>query len=136
MAADLDRLLKRLNAIPTSVKEAVQPALVKSGDELVDRMRVLAPEETGRLKASLHVTLPGQSTPPYSQPGGSRLAGPNEVIVTAGDSGTRYAHLVEHGTLKAHAQPYFWPAFRLTRERIKRRIKRAVSKAVREGWTR
>lgn len=135
MAADLDRLLRRLNAIPTSVKEAVQPALVKSGEELVDRMKLLAPEDTGALKASLHVTLPGHSTTPYSQPGGSRVAGPNEVVVTAGDTKTRYAHLVEYGTVKAHAQPYFWPAFRLSRAKIQRRIKRAISKAVREGWT-
>jgi HK97 gp10 family phage protein len=134
MAADLDRLLKRLEAIPKEVRDAVKPALIKSGNELVDRMKALAPEDTGALKASLHVTLPGETTPAYSQPGGSRKAKENEVLVTVGDEKVRYAHLVEYGTAKTHAKPYFWPAYRLTRKRIKTRIKRAITKAVREGW--
>jgi HK97 gp10 family phage protein len=134
MSAQLERLLKRLDAIPKEVKEAVKPALEKSGQELVDRMELLAPEDTGALKDSIVMTPPGQSTPPYSQPGGSRVAGPNEVLVTAGNSDVRYPHLVEYGTAKTPAQPYFWPAFRLTRDRIQRRLKRAISKAVKDGW--
>ncbi|TIX74517.1 MAG: HK97 gp10 family phage protein, partial [Mesorhizobium sp.] len=43
-------------------------------------------------------------------------------------------HLVEYGTSKAEAQPFFWPAFRLLQKRIRNRTKRAVSKAVRDGW--
>jgi HK97 gp10 family phage protein len=134
MSAQLERLLKRLDAIPKEVKEAVKPALEKSGQELVDRMRLLAPEDTGALKDSITMTPPGQSTPPYSQPGGSRVAKENEVLITAGNSDVRYAHLLEYGTSKTPAQPYFWPAFRLTRDRIQRRLKRAISKAVREQW--
>jgi HK97 gp10 family phage protein len=135
MASDqLERLKRRLEAIPKVVKEALGPALEKSGAELASRMQTLAPVDTGRLRNSIKVTLPGETTPPYSQPGGSRTAKENEVIVTAGDAKTRYAHLVEYGTTKAPAHPYFWPAFRLTRDRIKRRLKRAVSKAVKENW--
>ncbi|MGE3247965.1 MAG: HK97-gp10 family putative phage morphogenesis protein [Beijerinckiaceae bacterium] len=134
MSAQLDRLNKRLTAIPKAVREAVPPALAKSGEELAGRMKILAPEDSGDLKESIAVTLPGQSTPPYSQPGGSRVAKENEVLVTAGNSAVRYPHLVEYGTSKAPAQPYFWPAFRLTRKRITNRLRRAIAKAVREGW--
>ena len=134
MSAALDRLLKRLEAIPKEVRDAVKPALIKSGNELVDRMKALAPEDTGKLKASLHATLPGETTPAYSQPGGSRKAKENEVLVTVGDEKVRYSHLVEYGAAKTHAQPYFWPAYRLTKKRIKTRIKRAITKAVRDGW--
>ncbi|WP_457796648.1 HK97-gp10 family putative phage morphogenesis protein [Methylocystis sp. S23] len=134
MAADLDRLLQRLEAIPAAVKEAVKPALIKSGEELAGRMQALAPEDTGALKHSLHVTMPGETTPPYSQPGGSRTARENEVIVTAGNSDVRYPHLVEYGTSEALAHPFFWPAYRLTKKRIQTRLKRSISKAVREGW--
>lgn len=97
-------------------------------------MRVLAPELTGDLKESIAVTLPRQTTPPYSQPGGSTLAGPLEVLVTAGNSEVRYPHLVEYGTASAPAQPFFWPAYRLSRKRIASRIKRAISKAVKPRW--
>lgn len=134
MSAQSERLARRLNAIPPAVKKAVQPALIKSGEELASAMRALAPEDTGALKKSITVTPPGQATPAHSQPGGSRVAGENEVLVTAGNSDVRYAHLVEYGTAKAKAHSYFWPAFRLLRKRIQNRTKRAIGKAVREGW--
>lgn len=132
----LARLQRRLEAIPKAVREAVVPALVKSGEELAGTMRQLAEpsRDTGALIDSIEVTPPGQSTPPYSQPGGTRVAGELEVLVTAGNEDVRYAHLVEYGTSAAEAQPFFWPAFRLLQKRIQNRTRRAVSKAVREGW--
>ncbi len=126
----LARLKRRLEAIPKDVKEAVQPALVKSGEELAGNMRLLAAEDTGALKASFAVTPAGQSTPPYSQPGGSMTVPENAVVITAGNTEVRYPHLVEYGTSDTPAQPFFWPSYRLFRNRITRRIKRAVSAAV------
>jgi len=133
-SAQLARLQKRLHAIPKAVKEAVEPALKKSGEEMAAGMKALAPVDTGALRDSIAVTMPGQSTPAYSQPGGSRIAGENEVLVTVGDHEVRYPHLVEYGTADAPAQPFFWPAFRLNRQRAANRIKRAVAKAVRDEW--
>jgi HK97 gp10 family phage protein len=133
MSAQTARLKKRFAAIPKVVKQAVVPALMTSGNELADRMRALAPEDTGVLKGSIAVTPPGGTTPPYSQPGGSQTAGETQVLVTAGNTDVRYPHLVEYGTAEAKAQPYFWPAYRLSKKRIVGRIKRAVRKAVREA---
>jgi len=136
MASDggIGRLRKRLAAIPASIKKAVGPALLKSATETVDTMKRLAPEDEGDLKNSIAVTPGGQSTPPYSQPGGSMVVEENAVAITVGNSDVRYGHLVEYGTGKARAQPFFWPAFRLTRKRNTNRIKRAIGKAVRENW--
>jgi hypothetical protein len=124
-----------MEAIPRAVREAVKPALLKSGDELASAMKRLAERsrDTGELIDSIAVTGPGQSTPPYSQPGGSKVVPENAVMVTAGNTDVRYPHLVEHGTANAVAQPFFWPAFRLYRRRITRRINRAIGKAVREA---
>ena len=97
-------------------------------------MRSVAPVDTGALRDSIAVTLPGESTPPYSQPGGSRVAGPTEVIVTAGNSDVRYPHLVEYGTSHSEAQPFFWPVFRLLKTRFKRRDSRAIRKAIKDAW--
>lgn len=130
------RLERRIAAIPKAVREAVQSALLASGNELADAMKSLAPEDEGNLKASIAVTLPGQSTPAYSQPGGSHVAGELEVLVTAGNEDVRYPHLQEYGTSFHDAQPFFWPSVRLLQKRIKNRIRRAVGKAVRNGWTR
>ncbi len=96
-------------------------------------MRNLAPEDTGDLKYSIKYTMPGDSTPPYSQPGGSTVAAENQLLVTAGNDDVRYPHLVEYGTKDAEAQPYFWPAYRLKKKRLSNRIKRAIRKAVKEA---
>ncbi|WP_296435580.1 MULTISPECIES: HK97-gp10 family putative phage morphogenesis protein [unclassified Rhizobium] len=130
----LSRFQQRMRAIPIAVREAVDPALREAGHELADTMERLAPEDTGDLQDSIAVTTPGRATPAYSQPGGSRVAGPLEVLVTVGDEAVRYAHLVEYGTTKTPAQPYFWPAVRLERKRLQNKIKRAISKAVRKNW--
>jgi HK97 gp10 family phage protein len=133
MSAQSQRLARRLNAIPKAVKRAVEPALINAGTDLAVTMRLLAPEDSGDLKHSITVTAPGQTTPPYSQPGGARTAAENEVIVTAGNSDVRYPHLVEYGTVNAAAQPFFWPALRLKRKSISNRVKRAIRKAVKEA---
>lgn len=130
----LSRFQKRMRAIPLAVREAAVPAVVKSAEDLAGVIRQLAPEDTGALKESIEVTHPGQATPPYSQPGGERVAGPLEALVTAGNDDVRYPHLVEYGTTDTHAHPFFWPAVRLGRKRATNRIKRAIGKAVKDNW--
>lgn len=133
MSRQTERLSRRLNAIPKAVKQAVAPALINAAKDLSVTMRLLAPEDTGALKSSIHVTAPGETTPPYSQPGGSRNAGENQVLVTVGNDDVRYPHLVEYGTAEAEAQPFFWPAYRLKKKSISNRIKRAIRKAVKDA---
>jgi HK97 gp10 family phage protein len=130
----LARFEKRLKEIPQAVREAVLPAILRSAEELADRMRSLAPEDEGDLKRSIAVTGPGGSTPAYSSPGGSRVAGELEAIVTVGNEQVRYPHLLEYGTTKAPAQPFFWVSYRLSKKRIISRIKRAINRAVKEKW--
>ncbi len=139
MANDDNGLAKTLAAMERArraPREALLPALKKSGQELAAAQKALAEssKDTGALIESIAVTLPGQSTPAYSQPGGARVAGETEVIVTAGNGGVRYAHLVEYGTATAEAQPFFWPALRLLRKRIQNRLNRAAKKAVADAW--
>lgn len=40
----------------------------------------------------------------------------------------------EYGTSEADAQPFFWPALRLLRKRLRNRINRAAKKAVKDSW--
>lgn len=134
-SAQLQRLQKRLEAIPKAARAAVQPTLLKNAETLADAMRLLAESsrDTGNLIDSIAVTPGGGSTPPYSQPGGSMAVPENAVAITVGNSKVRYPHLVEYGTAKAHAQPFFWPAFRIYRKRIARSVARAIGKAIREA---
>ncbi|WP_126974653.1 HK97-gp10 family putative phage morphogenesis protein [Frigidibacter oleivorans] len=131
----LSRFQRRMQAIPREVRAAVKPALVSAAEDVADVQRGLAPTDTGALRDSIAVTGPGQTTPAYSQPGGSRVVGENQAAVTVGSSEVRYAHLQEYGTDKMQAQPYFWPGFRLARKKASAKIKRAMSKAIREART-
>lgn len=135
----LAKFQRRMRAVPEAARRAVVPALVKSANEVADVMRATVPVDDGDLQASIKVTAPGLSTPPYSQPGGSMVVPELTAAITAGNADVRYAHLVEYGhgngfggtTVPPH--PFFWPSFRLTRKRALNRIKRAVGKAIKEA---
>lgn len=139
MADDgLAKFQRRMEAIPRAARQAVKPALVKAAEDVAHLQRALAPEKTGDLKASIHVTGPGEATPAYSQPGGSMVAPPNAALITVGNTDVRYAHLVEYGhsngfggsTVPPH--PFFWPGFRLGQKKAAAAIKRAIRKAIKE----
>ncbi|MFF0949382.1 HK97-gp10 family putative phage morphogenesis protein [Rhizobium leguminosarum] len=130
----LDDLMKAFDRVKKAPRQQITKTLVASANELADAQQHLAPKDTHALANSITVTEPGKLTPAYSQPGGSRVAGETEVIVTAGNSEVRYAHLVEYGTSDTEAQPYFWPALRLLRNRLQQGIDRAGRKAVKDAW--
>jgi HK97 gp10 family phage protein len=132
----LKETLAAMERVKRVAKEAAMQRLIKGAQEVADAARQLAPEDEGDLKASIVVTEPGQTTPPHSQPGGSRAAGENEVLVTAGNSDVRYPHHVEHGTVKMEAQPYFFPAYRLLRDKVRRSTAAAFGRAARKEWNR
>ena len=135
---DGERLRRRLAAIPNAVRAASAAATLKQANIIANTMRQFAPDDpaTGApdLKTSIEVTPAGQQTPFYSQPGGSMTVPENMVAITVGGEEVRYPHLVEYGTTKAQAQPFFWPAFRLHRKKAQQAIKRGVSAAVRKNW--
>lgn len=129
----LSSFQNRMRAMVKAGKKAAAPALLQGGYEVAEAMEALAPEDSGDLVGSIAVTPPGQSTPPYSQPGGASMVPENQVAITAGNSDVRYPHLQEYGTRHHPAQPFFWPGFRLARKRAENRIKRALAKAIREA---
>lgn len=128
-----DRVMKEL---PDVVAKAIEPKLVIEANKIAGRIQRAAPEDSGDLKDSVVVTPPGGSTPAYSQPGGSRIAANNEAIITVGNTVVRYPHLIEYGTSKMAAQPYFWPTVRTYGPRGQRAIKLALGKLVKAAWQR
>lgn len=130
----IGKLQRRLAAIPKDVREAVQPSLKRQANQMAKTMRAFAPVDSGDLRDSIEVTPGGQQTPAYSQPGGSLTVPENAVAITVGNKDMRYGHLVEYGTTKAHAQPFFWPAVRLHNKKARKAIKSAIGRAVKKNW--
>ena len=130
---DSQRLAARLDAIPGEVVAQLRPALVKSAEEVADRMRALVPVDEGDLKASITVTGPGETTPAYAEGGGKRTAHANQALVTAGAPKVRHGHFLEFGTVKLAPRPFMRPAWRLAKLRVERRIARAISLAIKKA---
>ncbi|TAY66493.1 HK97 gp10 family phage protein [Rhizobium leguminosarum] len=132
----LKETLAAMERVKLAAKEAAMKQLIKGANDVADVQKQLAPEDTGALADSIAVTLPGHTTPPYSQPGGSRVVGENQVVVTAGNADVRYAHIVQYGTSKMEAHDYFWAAYYLFRDKVKRSTGSAYGRAARKEWNR
>lgn len=153
----LQALQSKLKRMPAEVRSAARQALAESADEIVATMKSLAPVsptgshgwQPGMLRSSIQATFGDGSVPKYAAfraRRGRRPININDpdlsVTITAGDSFVRYAHLVEFGTRphfqpkrgRMHpgtkAQPFFYPAYRAHRKRVKARITRAINRAV------
>lgn len=131
MGEGLKSFQERLRRLPQLVREELGRGAVEAAEEIAATIRALAPVDEGDLAASVAVTGPGEATPPHSQPGGSMTVPENAAAVTVGNSNVRYPHLVEFGTVKTAAQPFFFPGYRLSKEQAAGKIKGAMRRAIR-----
>lgn len=133
----LERKLTR--TIPVKVREATRKAMEQGADEIVVAMKRYVPVDTGRLRDSIGWTW-GDAPDGSVIIGTSAAIGQGErITIFAGvrsnnnyDEGF-YVRFVEFGTRNMHAQPFFFPAWRLKKKRVKGRITRAMKKAIREA---
>jgi hypothetical protein len=125
---------RRMEAMPTGLKEALLAVLRQNAEELAAAIRQLAAEHsiTGELVASIKVSGPGETTPAYSM-GGARTLLPLEFAVTEGNNIVRYAAHVEFGTVHADAQPHFYPAVRLLWRKHRRRLNARARKFIKDS---
>lgn len=148
---DLQKLQRRLAAVPKEIRKAVRPIVDKSADDMVTMARRFAPRADGVLEASIKnepgahelerlVVAGGETTTvAYTGRGNYRREvtigqGSNRGISKGGNAGVSYDYALaqEYGTQDHPPQPFFWPAYRLMRKTIRSRIRRAVGKAVKD----
>lgn len=119
-----DRLRRRLRAIPVEARKALKAQNAVNAAELVAVQKSFADasfsDPTGQLQSTIKHQDVSDST---------RIS----QKVSAGAPGTPYAAWVEFGTSKNDPRPFFWPAYRLMRRRMKARMGRAAKKAVQEA---
>lgn len=123
---DIDGLIAALEAIPEAVRREIDPAIDKGADELVARMKYLAPDDPKTAGNDLKANI-----------GKTRGNVPLAVRVQAvdiGPDGFDNALGQEYGTAKTPAQPFFWPSVNTLKKRVRRRVDRAISKAISDAW--
>lgn len=133
MVEGLDRLKARFDAIPVKVREAATKALEKSAEEIVQTMRRFAPVDEGDLRDSIGWTW-GDAPKGTLTIGtvGGREYGTLRITIYAGGGDAFHASFQEFGTVKMAAHPFFFPAWRARKPRIRARISRAISKAIKD----
>lgn len=105
----LERMGRKADAI---LDEAVE----RAADDVLETAVILAPFDTGNLRASIEVFQ-----------GGVKF----QKLVGVDLSKVKYASYQEFGTVTMSAQPYLRPALQLEQGRIKRYMKDAVIKILR-----
>jgi HK97 gp10 family phage protein len=120
--------------IPNNVRNAAKAAMEQGAEELVKMMKSLAPVDSGGLQMSISWTW-------GKPPKGSRVIAKSDpdamgglaITIYAGNDVAYYAAWQEFGTIKMPKHPFFFPAWRSLRKRVRSRIARNVNKAIKAG---
>lgn len=122
--------------MPRAVEVAARKSLAKGGEEIAETARQFAPYKSGALHASINwtfgdVNFSGKETAKIrSSPGGATETGNIRVTVFVGEF---YGRFVEFGTVNMDARPFFFPAYRVNKKRVKNRIVRNNRNALKEA---
>jgi ABC-type sugar transport system substrate-binding protein len=136
------RFQAKMALIPKAVITEVRKAMEEGAEEIVGYMKRLVPRDDGLLAASIGWTW---GAAPAGSVAITSVGGPGGAIGTitifAGDATTvvtnsrgkafQNALIQEHGTKERAANPFFYPAYRALRSRVRSRITRSFKKAVR-----
>lgn len=124
----LDRLRRRLAAMPPSVRQAQAEELDQIADEHVDEMKRIAPKDEGKLAGSVRKQY------------GPTRAGEARVEISIGGPEAPYVAKVEFGHKAADgshvpAEPFVYPVVRArraaTKARLRKRARDAIKKVIR-----
>lgn len=130
----LEDLQRRIAALPDAIIDEVKPALEKGADQLVAKIKSIAPVDDdmqsrpGELRDSVH-----------KEPGRHELS--VMVVEDARDEGGHmYPAHVEHGHKAADGshvepKPHFWPAYNLVKKPIKARLNRAMNAGIKKAFS-
>jgi HK97 gp10 family phage protein len=144
----VDKLKRKMAAFPQLARQEIAKAMEQSAEEIVRLARSLAPFDDGDLQRSIGWTwgdAPAGSIKLGTVRQEGKGAGNLAITIYAGNATAFYARWVEFGT-SAHvnggrftgtqhpgtrAQPFFFPAYRALRKRVRSRTTRAIRKAAR-----
>jgi len=122
-------------AIQAAVKalspDVVEPILQKGAETIADEARSRAPVgPTGNLRRS----IVGKGLKRRMNILGVRTDMPASALAAINYRRGPHAHLLEFGTVKMSARPFFGPAVAARLNEVKQQIAEDIQTAVKEGW--
>jgi HK97 gp10 family phage protein len=142
----LQKLQKKLEALPGKVKARIREAMEEGAKEIVALAKSLVPADSGALRDSIGWTWGRAPKGAMTIGKIQSIGGDLTITIYAGNSEAFYARWVEFGSA-AHtaggkfagatipaipASPFFYVSFRALRGRVKSRITRSINKAAKE----
>lgn len=128
----VDRLKRKLRALPDAAREEIAKAMEQSANEIVALMKSLVPVDTGDAQMSISWTwgdAPKGSMVLGKVRQGGKGAGNLVITIFAGGGEAFHARFLEFGTKNMPARPFFYPAWRALRKRTRGRTTRAINKS-------
>lgn len=133
---NLDKLNKVFKRAPKEARTEIAKALRLGSNDVVNAQKALAPTDDGDLRDSIRAKVVEGAREIRGLEGNrfaAKVEGVTALIMAGGPKDTPgyYARWVEFGTNRkgGEAQPFFFPGYRLVRNRVKGRIRRAIKKA-------
>jgi HK97 gp10 family phage protein len=123
-----DMFFNKLKSTVPGIENEITSAIAVSATEMVEKAKALAPVDEGELRESIEWKWTKNKQFASKAPAAVVQAGSNDQSNRA-----FYARWVEFGSTVNDAQPFFFPAYRLLRKRIRSRISRAMTKAARKA---
>jgi HK97 gp10 family phage protein len=129
----LEKLRRKLNRIPESVRRRAQADLMLAGRQINMAQRALAPSDDGDLRASIRSEpLTDGTIGVVIRAGGPTTTKP----VRNGQSATYdYALGQEYGTQDMAPNAFFWPAYKAGKGKARRDVRAGVKRSLRQAVT-
>ena len=141
-ALDMKHFGEKIAALGPAGQAKAEAAIVAGAQDMAAAARALVPHKTGHLRETIKVELD------HEHHGARVVAGDKSTMVEVRKGSGVYwqlALLIEYGVKKHragglfkgawipfHKSPFFWPAYRLMRKRVRARIVRNVNQAFRD----
>ena len=106
-------LQRKLDALPEAVTAKLKKKIREGAFDIAEQAHFAAPVVSGELRRSIDIVVRNQGFDVY-------------VVANA-----PHAHLVEFGTVKSAARPFFYPAYKLQRPRVVRSVKTELRRVLR-----
>jgi len=120
-----ERVAARFAALKREVRQHLADAVRDNSEALAEAHRRLAPVESGKTVRSIKSEeVEGSQGRSYLNSAGADDKGGDDAF---------YARMVEFGTVKRPAHPWFYPTARAMRKQFKRRYRQGLRAAIKES---
>lgn len=123
----LERFKRLTKELRQEVHDEAVAELNAQGDELVRLMILAAPEDEGNLSHSVR-KIPGKSDTQIRILAGGRLT----IRPSVSSKPFDYARADEFGTVKMTAKPFFFPTYRLRKNKMRSAMKRKLTASIKK----